>query len=85
MKNIELFLDIKFQKPDDFKNPFIYYYPGCSRELPDKIKTICLICYKIIKESKVFPASCEHAFFLNVYQHGKPLILPAQFVENFSK
>lgn len=64
-KNKEVFLNIKFQKSDTFKNPFIYYYPGCSKELIDNINDICPICYKIIKKSKVFPDSCQHAFCLH--------------------
>ena len=60
--NKKMLLKFKIQKAPDFKNPFLYYYPGCGKNLIEKINSVCPICYKVLYDDIVFPDSCAHSF-----------------------
>ena len=61
-KNKNLVLNFEIKKEPDFKNPFLYYYSGCCKNLIEKINHICRICYKVLNEDIVFPDSCSYYF-----------------------
>ena len=61
-KNKNLVLKFEIEKAPDFKNPFLYYYPGCCKNLIEKMNHICPICYKVLNDDLVFPDSCSHYF-----------------------
>ena len=55
-------LYFEIPKPPDFANPFIFYYPGCPKNLKEELTLIFPICFKIRKSSFAFPDSCQHIF-----------------------
>lgn len=69
--NKELFFTFKLQHSESLSNPFIYYYPGCSKTLFSKTKEICSICYNDISYTKVSPDSCTHFFCKNCLSNWK--------------
>ena len=63
--NKNLILKFEIEKAPDFKNPFLYYYPGCYKNLIKKNNYICPICYKNLKDNFVVPDSRTHYFFFS--------------------
>ena len=70
-KRSEILLTFEIPKPSDFKNPFLFYFPGCSKNLIENMNPICPICYRIIIETIVFPDSCSHAFCMDCLSKWK--------------
>lgn len=67
----EKVLYFEIPKPSDFTNPFIFYYPGCSKNLKEEMALFCPICFKNLKSSFAFPDSSQHIFCSNCLSNWK--------------
>ena len=82
--NKKMFLKFKIQKAPDFKNPFLYYYPGCGKNLLEKINSVCPICYKFYMMILFSLILVLTVSALLAYLNGINTIQPVLYAENLS-